>query len=62
MRTISLAGMDVPKCVDEPMREQEEVLTYDDGYRDGVTMMLVVFLMILALAIGGGIDAGRIAF
>ena len=54
--------MDVPKGVDEPTKEREEVGTYEDGYRDGVMMMFVVFLMILALAIGGGIDAGRIMF
>lgn len=57
---IRLVGMEAVRGVEEESSARDDERTYDDGFRDGVNTMVVVFLMVLALAIGGGIDAGSI--
>ena len=57
---IRLVGMDTADDAPEQSVTEADGRTYDDGFRDGVRVMAVIFIMVLALAIGGGIDSGSI--
>lgn len=57
---IRLVGMETADDTPGHGVTEADGRTYDDGFRDGVRVMAVIFLMVLALAIGGGIDSGSI--